>query len=81
MRDEWFNNYILNNSANKVNLAQQVLEVLALYPKLSLEEIVEKTQASQSEINLILSTYTLDSYSPIKGANILYTSECNWKKK
>jgi hypothetical protein len=66
MRDEWFDNYILNNTDNKVNLAQNVLEVLALYPKLSLEEIVEKTQASQSEINLILSTYTLDSYSPLK---------------
>jgi hypothetical protein len=66
MRDKWFDTYILSNTDNKVNLAQKILEVLALYPKLSLEEIVEKTQASQSEINLILSTYTLDSYSPLK---------------
>jgi hypothetical protein len=25
MRDEWFNNYILNNTANKVDLAQKIL--------------------------------------------------------
>jgi hypothetical protein len=75
MRDKWFKDFILNNHDNnninnKVSLAQRVIEVLAIYPKLNLDEIVEKTQASQSEINIILSTYTLDSYRPLKDNTI-----------
>jgi hypothetical protein len=73
MCDKWFKDFILNNHDNnnnninnKVSLAQRVIEVLAIYPKLNLDEIVEKTQASQSEINTVLSTYTLDSYRPLK---------------
>jgi hypothetical protein len=67
MRDKWLNDFVLNNDDNitKISPEQKVMEVLAIYPKLKFEELVEKTQESKSEISRVLSSYTLESYKPL----------------
>jgi len=63
MRDEWLDEIILNGA--NIGPYQKVIEVLALYPKLTLKEIVEKTKKNESEIREVISTYTLESYIPL----------------
>jgi hypothetical protein len=68
MLKKWFQDFIINhnNNGNRISLAQRIIEVLAIYSNLNFEEIIEKTKASQAEINKILSTYTLNKYRPLK---------------
>ena len=77
MRDKWFKEFILNSDDDdnnkKLSLEQKVIEVLAIYPKSTFEELVEKTKEDESEINKVLSTYTLESYKPLVAENEYYT--------
>jgi hypothetical protein len=63
MRDKWLNELILNGT--KIALYQKVIEVLAIYPELTLKEIAEKTKENESEIREVISTYTTESYMPL----------------
>lgn len=79
MRDKWFKEFILNSiddkDNNKINPEQKVIEVLAIYPKLTFEDLVEKTKESESEISKVLSTYTLESYKPLIDENEYYMDQ------
>jgi DNA-binding PadR family transcriptional regulator len=77
MRDKWFKEYILNSNDNnnKINPEQKVIEVLAIYPKLTFEDLVEKTKEGDSEISKVLSSYTLESYKPLVDENEYYTDQ------
>lgn len=79
MRDKWFKEFILNSDDDdnnkKLSLEQKVIEVLAIYPKSTFEELVEKTKEDESEINKVLSTYTLESYKPLVDENEYYTDQ------
>ena len=44
MREQWFQNIL---KSDKLNLEQKILEVLAIHPKLTFEELVEKTGESR----------------------------------
>ena len=63
MRDKWLDELILNG--DNIGLYQKVIEILALYPGLTLKEIVRKTKENESEIKEVISTYTLGSYMPL----------------
>jgi hypothetical protein len=61
MCDHWLHKAILNK--NKLTVEQKVIEVLAVYPGISLKELVEKTDSSEYEVKTCLMTFTLESYS------------------
>jgi hypothetical protein len=62
MRDKWFHEMIGND---KTSLEQKIIEVLAIYPRITFEELVKKTRGKKSDINKLLSTFTLESYRPL----------------
>ena len=64
MRDKWLNQFILNSA--EISAYQKVIEVLALYPKLTFDELTKKTKENKSQIEKTFSIYTLNSYKPLK---------------
>ncbi len=62
VREQWFQKIL---KSDKPNLEQKILEVLAIHPKLTFEELVEKTEESRDDVRNCLSGYTLESYKPL----------------
>ena len=56
-------------TTEKLNLEQKIVEILAIYPIITLEELIEKTRASRSDISKCLATFTLESYAPLNDEN------------
>jgi hypothetical protein len=50
---------------DKLEIEQKVIEVLAVYPGISFQELVKRTGASEYEVKKCLTTYTLTSYRQI----------------
>jgi len=64
MRDKWFHEMI--QKPIEMSVEQKIVEVLALHRGITFEQLVEKTAANKSEVkNCLLSTYTLESYTPL----------------
>jgi hypothetical protein len=61
--DRWFHNTILKK--DKLEIEQKVIEVLAVYPRISFKELVKRTGSSNYEAKKCLATYTLTSYRQV----------------
>lgn len=68
MRDKLLDRIML--TTDKLNLEQKIIEILAIYPRITLEELIEKTRASRSDISKCLSTFTLESYTPLNDETV-----------
>ena len=72
MRDKWLDK-ILN--FDKPSPEQKVLEVLAIYPKITFEELAEKTGESNFNISKVVYTYTFKHYKLPTDENEYYTDQ------
>jgi len=73
MRDKWLREMILN--FDKPSPEQKILEVLAIYPKITLKELAEKIEENKANTSKVLSTYTFESYKPQTHENEYYTDQ------
>ncbi len=73
MRDKWLREMILN--LDKPSPEQKVLEVLAIYPKITFKELVEKIGENKSNTSKVLSTYTFESYKRPTDENEYYMDQ------
>lgn len=71
--DKWLHKMILN--FDKPSPEQKVLEVLAVYPKITFKELVEKIGENKSNTSKVLSTYTFESYKPPTDESEYYTDQ------
>jgi len=62
MRDQWLNELMTHS---KPSVMQKMTEVLAIHPRITLEELVNETGESGSAVRQCLSTCTLESYKPL----------------
>ena len=62
MHEKWFRKTVLENY--NLGVEQKVIEVLARYPGISFEELVQKTGVGEYEVKKCLINYTLESYCP-----------------
>lgn len=63
MSNEWINNFV--TSKNYLSAEQKVLETLSLYPKLSFEELVEKSEINAYTLEKVLYSHSMKFYPPI----------------
>ena len=69
MCEKWLREMILNG--NRLTLEQKIIEILAINPGITIEELVEKTGIeSKSDVSRCLSEYTLESYRPINDRTV-----------
>lgn len=78
MCNKWLDELILNSAA--ISVYQKVIEVLALYPKLTLDELAKKTKENKSQIGKALSIYTLNSFKPLKENTVYIYQDIVGKK-
>jgi DNA-binding PadR family transcriptional regulator len=83
MCKDWIQNMILNT--DRINLAQKVLEVLAINPAIPLNELAKKTKEyKEMKVKKVLSSYTSMSHKPLiidptgKVSGEVFKSD-NWK--
>jgi hypothetical protein len=62
-RELWLHESI--NNSDEITLYQKVIEVLAVYPRITFDELVEKAGATDGDLKKCLLTYTLESYNPL----------------
>ena len=79
MRDKWFRDFILNDSNkknNKISIGQKIIEVLAVYPKITFEKLIEEIGEGEPDIRRVLATYTIETYRPLNGgvSGIIYNN-------
>jgi len=64
MCNKWFHEMI--QKPIEISVEQKIVEVLALHRGITFEQLVEMAEANKSDIrNCLLSTYTLESYTPL----------------
>ena len=79
MCDKWLREMILNS--NGLNLEQKIIEILAINPGITFEELAEKTGIeSISDVNNCLSVYTLESYRPLNDRTVYLYQESIGKR-
>jgi DNA-binding PadR family transcriptional regulator len=61
MCNVWIKNNVKKN-ASKINLAQKILEVLALFPSVTLHELSIKTQEPEEKVREALNHYTMTTH-------------------
>jgi hypothetical protein len=63
MSNEWINKFV--TSKNYLSAEQKVLETLSLYPKLSFEELVAKSEINSYTLEKVLYSHSMKFYPPI----------------
>jgi hypothetical protein len=79
MSDKWLIEMIL--TGNTLNLEQKIIEILAINPGITFEELFKKTGTeSKSDVNKCLSMYTLESYKPLNDRTVYLYQESIGKR-
>ena len=79
MCEKWLKEMI--STGNKLTLEQEIIEVLAINPDITFEELVEKTSTkSKSDVIKCLSKYTLESYRPLNDRTVYLYQESIGKR-
>ena len=63
MSKEWMNNFV--TSKNYLSAEQKMLETLSLYPKISFEELVVKSEINSYSLEKVLYSHSMKFYPPI----------------